>query len=329
MGAELSVLAAFAAGLLSFLSPCVLPLIPSCLGVLGGLSKNNNGNPPAVETEADTHTGIKRIASSPPRFFLPAAGFVAGFSCVFVILGILFAGAGFLLAGINRVINIIAGILIIVLGLNILLNFLSFLNYEKRLHAARRTPGLFGAFLAGAAFGAGWSPCIGPILGSILLLAGGSAEPGRAALYLAAYSAGHGLPFLAAALFFDKFTTRFAALKSWIPALRTVSGLFLILMGALILSGRLASLNAFFLKNGYRLAAWAQSGSPSARFVPALLFLLAALLPPAWYSIRKKRRPPSAAKLCCGIFLLLGIAQAVGLINCAAAVSTWFLYQGL
>jgi cytochrome c-type biogenesis protein len=317
MGVELSVFAAFAAGLLSFLSPCVLPLIPSFLSVLGGLRKKREEN----ENSA---------APSPSRFFIAAsASFIAGFTCVFVILGILFAGAGFLLAGLNRVINISAGVLIIILGLNILFNFLSFLNYEKRFHTASRARGLFGAFLAGAAFGAGWSPCIGPILGSILLLAGGSGQPGRAALYLAVYSAGLGLPFLAAALFFDNFKARFAALKSWIPALRTLSGLFLVLMGVFILLGRLALLNAFFLKNGYALAAWAESGSLAARFIPAAVFFLAALIPFVFFGIRKKKLPPFAAKLCCGIFLALGIAQAAGFINCAAVISTWFLYQGL
>ncbi|MDR1315876.1 MAG: cytochrome c biogenesis protein CcdA, partial [Spirochaetales bacterium] len=260
MAPELSIFAAFAAGLLSFLSPCVLPLIPSFLSVLGGLNKKNISAPDAG-TEGKGMEIEKTAPSSAPRFFiLSAAGFVAGFSSVFVILGILFAGAGFLFAGVNRVINIAAGILIILLGFNILFNFLSFLNYEKRFHASRRLRGLPGAFAAGAAFAAGWSPCIGPILGSILLLAGGSAQPLRAAVYLAVYSAGLGLPFLAAALFFDTFKTRFAALKSWIPALRTFSGLFLILMGSLILFGRLAFLNAFFLKNGYALAAWARSG---------------------------------------------------------------------
>jgi cytochrome c-type biogenesis protein len=318
MGAELSVFAAFAAGLFSFLSPCVLPLIPSFLSVLGGFRKNKESG-----TETETAGG-----ASASRFFIAAAGFVTGFSCVFVMLGILFAGAGVLLAGINRIINIIAGILIIILGLNILFNFFSFLNYEKRFHAARRPRGIFGAFLAGAAFGAGWSPCIGPILGSILLLAGASAQPARAAVYLAIYSAGLGLPFLAAALFFDKFKTRFTALKSWIPALRTASALFLVLMGILILAGRFASLNAFFLKTGYAIAVRAESGSPWARFVPAVIFFLAAAFPCAVY-IRKKSLPPLAVKLCCAILLLLGIAQAAGLINCAAVISRWFLYQGL
>ncbi|MDR1625484.1 MAG: cytochrome c biogenesis CcdA family protein [Spirochaetia bacterium] len=320
MGVELSAFAAFAAGLFSFLSPCVLPLIPSFLSVLGGLVPESGDAPDAAREET----------RRPParRFFVAAAGFVAGFSCVFVVLGILFAGAGFLLGGVNRVINMAAGILIVILGLNILFGFLPFLNYEKRFHAARRPRGAVGAFLVGTAFGAGWSPCIGPILGSILLLAGGSAQPGRAALYLALYSAGLGLPFLAAALFFDNFKARFAALKTLVPAARTFSGLFLVLMGVLVFLGRLAFMNAFFLKNGYALAAWAGRESFLSRFIPAAVFFLAAVLPPAWRRFRGKQLSLCAG-LCCGIFLLLAAAQALGLINCAALVSKWLLYQGL
>jgi hypothetical protein len=99
-------------------------------------------------------------------------------------------------------------------------------------------------------------------------------------------------------------------------------------MGSLILFGRLAFLNAFFLKNGYALAAWARSGSPAARLIPAVLFLLAAAIPPA-VCILKKNRPSPAMKLCCALLLLAGIAQATGLLDCAGLVARWFLYQGL
>ncbi|MDR3200711.1 MAG: cytochrome c biogenesis protein CcdA [Spirochaetales bacterium] len=317
MTSELSLFAAFAAGLFSFLSPCVLPLIPSFLSVIGGALTRPDGS------------------RTPARFYLIAAtlSFIAGFSCVFVILGILFSGAGILLSGISRIINIAAGAIVIILGLNIIFNFLSFLNYEKRIHLEQKQERggagrIAGAFLAGAAFGAGWSPCVGPILGGILLLAGGN-EPARAALYLAVYSGGLGLPFLTAAVFFDGFRARLARMTAWIPLIKTASGVFLILMGIFILLGRFVLLNVFFLKSGYALASWAKSGDPSARFIPAAVFFLAALLPPAFYSVKKRRFPPRSMFLICMAFLLLAIVQTTGLIDCAALAARWFLYQGL
>jgi cytochrome c-type biogenesis protein len=333
---DISLFAAFAAGLFSFLSPCVLPLIPSFLSVIGGALPR-----PAIPKDAAVNSGPQTRAGpkaenpgQPARFQLIAAtlSFLAGFSCVFVILGILFSGAGILLSGISRLINIAAGSLVIILGLNIIFNFIPFLNYEKRIHLARKKERgnirLASAFLAGAAFGAGWSPCVGPILGGILLLAGGS-EPARAALYLAVYSGGLGLPFLAAAVFFDGFRARLSRLTAWIPLIKTASGVFLILMGIFILLGRFALLNAFFLKSGYALASWVESNGAAAKFIPATAFFLAALLPPAFYSIKKRSFPPGSMFLVCTAFLLLAIAQTTELIDCAALAARWFVYQGI
>jgi cytochrome c-type biogenesis protein len=320
MGAELSVFASFAAGLFSFLSPCVLPLIPSFLSVLGrpALCAADGGG------------------AAPGRHILAgvALSFIAGFSCVFVLLGIVVSGVGILPGGVHRVLNTAAGIIVIIFGLNIIFGFLSFLNYEKRVHFRQRPRGLVGAFLTGAAFGAGWSPCVGPILGSILLFAGTSGRPAQAMLYLAAYSAGLGLPFFLTAVFFEGMRRRLAALKAWIPFFRIMCGVFLVGMGLCILLGRLTLLNAFFLKSGYALASWVQRGGLAVRMIPSGLFLLAALVPLAYRALRSRKNPGRAAfsaktLAVCGLFLLLGVAQAAGLIDCAGFAARWFLYQGL
>jgi cytochrome c-type biogenesis protein len=227
-----SMLLVFTAGLLSFLSPCVLPLIPSYLGILGSAKPGGKS-----------------------ALFVTTVSFILGFSAVFVVLSILISTAFFLMGGVSRYIRIAAGIIVIILGLNIVFDFLSMLNYEKRFHA-QRPRGLAGAFVAGAAFGAGWTPCIGPILTSVLLLAGQSGKAGIAVLYLALYSAGLGLPFLLAAAFFDRFLASAKRLRSYLPLIKKISGIVLIVMGLLILTGRFSALNIALQKWQYQYIDW-------------------------------------------------------------------------
>jgi cytochrome c-type biogenesis protein len=235
---NLSVLAAFGAGLLSFLSPCVLPLIPSYLSLLGGMSPGG--------TE-DRH-----------RLIFASLSFIVGFSAVFIVLSVIVSATFSLMGGISKYINLAAGIVVVILGLNIIFDFFSFLNYEKRFHLAGRPRGIAGAFFAGIAFGAGWTPCIGPILAGILLLAGQQGKAGIAVLYLASYSAGLGLPFLGAAVFFDRFLAKAAKLRAQLPLIRRISGILLILIGILILTGRFTALNIFILRTQYRFIDWAE-----------------------------------------------------------------------
>jgi cytochrome c-type biogenesis protein len=228
---KVSIFLAFAAGLLSFLSPCVLPLIPSYLGILGGMS-----------------TGDSK--GRQPRLIAGTVSFIFGFSAVFVLLSILSSVFFFFIGGISQYINIAAGIIVIALGLNVIFDFLSFLNYEKRYHSKKHPAGIIGTFIAGLAFGAGWTPCIGPILTGILLLAGQQGKAGIAALYLIVYSAGLGLPFLGAAIFFDRFLAGKAWLTPRLPLIRKISGAILILTGILILSGQFTILNRLIPSRG-------------------------------------------------------------------------------
>ncbi|MDR1909137.1 MAG: MATE family efflux transporter [Spirochaetaceae bacterium] len=215
---------AFAAGLLSFFSPCVLPLIPSWLFLLGGVGPE----------DAAGGSGARG------RFVPATLCFVLGFGAVFVIISMIFAGTLRFLAGLRGLISILSGIIVIILGLNAIFDFLKFLNTERRFHPAGRVRGPAGALAAGLAFGAGWTPCVGPILGSVLLLAGQSGRAAGAVVCLAAYSAGLGLPFIGAALLFDRgFTGRlFARLQPRLPLIKRLSGVFLMAIGVLILTGR-------------------------------------------------------------------------------------------
>jgi cytochrome c-type biogenesis protein len=236
---NLSFFIALGAGLLSFLSPCVLPLIPSYLFLLGGMS--------ASRDKGQEHPGGKNRR----RFLAATICFILGFSAVFIALSVIFAVSFSLMGRISRYINWAAGAVVIILGFNFIFDFFSFLNYEKRFRIIIKPGNFIGAFFAGAAFGAGWTPCVGPILGSILLLAGQSGEMFTAVLYLAAYSLGLGLPFLAAAVFFDWFMNKAGRLQRYIPLIKKISGILLIIIGILIFSGRFAALN--ILLNSYWL----------------------------------------------------------------------------
>jgi cytochrome c-type biogenesis protein len=231
---EVGILAALAAGLLSFLSPCVLPLIPAYLAMVSGYGV------------ADIRAGAVRW-----KTFARTLAFSAGFTLVFTALSILLSGAAMLAGGLSRTIMIVAGILVVILGLNLIFDFIKLLDLEARLGKARAPRGYAGALLLGMAFAAGWSPCVGPILASILMLAAqgaagaagsSAANLGRSVLLLAAYSLGLALPFLAASLFLDRLTPLMAWFKRHGRGVRIVSGIFLVALGALMALGKLSLL---------------------------------------------------------------------------------------
>ena len=271
---DLSLLLVFAAGLLSFLSPCVLPLIPSYLSILGGVGFAGSPGPEALSRDPE---------SSRPRLVRAALAFILGFSVVFITLGIVVSSTFSLMGGMLTYLNRAAGIIVIVLGLNVIFDFLSFLNYEKRpflryipRHIPQQAPppgerkrqsqhnrapleGLPAAFIAGAAFAAGWTPCIGPVLASILLMAGQSGKTGTAIWYLIVYSAGLGLPFLLAALFFNSFLKHTSRLRSHLPLIKRISGILLIIIGVMILLGQYSALNMLVQKLIFRYIIWGET----------------------------------------------------------------------
>lgn len=221
---------ALLAGLLSFLSPCVLPLVPAYLGFLSGNS-------------------LKELSAGEGRWrlFWRSLAFCLGFSLVFVAVGIVSAEGALLIGGGGRTLRLVAGGLVVFFGINMIFDFAKFLNFEKRFHPERPSGkglrGLLGAALFGMTFAAGWSPCIGPILASILMLA--AQEGGRleAAALLGLYSLGLALPFLAAGLAFDRLKPVLEWAKRHGKVIRIGSGALLAVLGILMMTGKLALLS--------------------------------------------------------------------------------------
>ena len=225
---------AFAAGLLSFLSPCTLPLIPSYVGFLTGLS--------ADELEVRRGTAL-----------LHALAFVAGFSGVFIALGASASALGGLLLHWQVWIGRIGGVVVILFGLYLLRVIQpAFLSRERRLQLANKPLGFVGSAFVGITFGAAWTPCIGPILGAILTLAAAQASVGHGAALLTAYSIGLAVPFLLTALALDRFLAWFQRFRPYLVWVEQIAGILLILLGLLLLTDR------FTL-----LASWLQGLTPA------------------------------------------------------------------
>ncbi len=235
-GPEVSFLIAFVAGSLSFVSPCVLPLVPSYLSVVTGLSFDQMAGPldPAARGRVLLHAGL----------------FIAGFSAVFVLLGLSASAIGQLLGAQRGWLPKAGGALIVLLGLYIVATpWLPGLAREMRLvHLRGRPVGYVGSALVGMAFAAGWTPCIGPTLGAILTYAATAEGTAPAASLLAVYSLGLGLPMLLAAAALNRFLTFFGRVKRYMPAITVASGLLLVVTGVMTFTGTLTRLNAYLLQ---------------------------------------------------------------------------------
>ena len=231
--AGLGLFVAFAAGLLSFLSPCVLPLVPSYVGFLTGMSLPELG-------------ARRRFA------LLHALCFVAGFSLIFVLLGASATALGRTLRFYQVWLTRAGGVLIIVFGLYCLgVLKVGVLQMERRIQLQDKPVGFLGSVLVGMAFGAGWTPCIGPILGAILSLATVEQDLARGMMLLGAYSAGLAVPFLLAALAVESFLEWFQRFRKYLPWVMRISGVLLIAVGVLMVTGEFT-----------RLAGWLQALTP-------------------------------------------------------------------
>jgi cytochrome c-type biogenesis protein len=225
--AGVGILAALAAGVVSFLSPCVLPLVPGYLSAVSGVS--------AAELE---RAGWRRVLA-------PSLLFVASFSAIFVLLGLTATGLGSALSEERALLTKVAAGLMVAMGVLFVASlFVVRLNREWRLDGLMERAGTGGPIVAGAAFAIAWTPCIGPTLGAILSAAALSGSAGRGAFLLAVYSAGLAIPFLLTALAFSRMTTAFAAVKRHYRAIVATGGLVLIAMGVLIWTGQMTQLNA-------------------------------------------------------------------------------------
>jgi cytochrome c-type biogenesis protein len=220
------IFAALAAGVVSFLSPCVLPLVPGYLSAVTGVS------PRELE-----QVSWKRVLG-------PSLLFVASFSAIFILLGLTATGLGSVLQDNKELLTKISGALIIAMGIFFVSTlFITRLNREWHVDALLERAGRGGPVIAGAAFAIAWTPCIGPTLGAILSAAALSDSAGRGAFLLAVYSAGLAIPFLLTALAFSRMTTAFAVVKRHYQAIVATGGAILIAMGILIWTGELFQLN--------------------------------------------------------------------------------------
>lgn len=223
---------AFLAGIVSFLSPCILPVVPSYLAFVSGLTLE--------ELREGTVSGARRVAA------LHSLIFVVGFTLVFMTMGWAATAAGRALAGALPWINRLGGLALVLLGLYLAdVIRMPSLTREFRVHLSSRRSGLLGSFFVGVAFGAGWTPCIGPILASILLYVSLEATQAQGMLLLATYAAGLGLPFVVASVMFNGFLAGTTRVRKWMVPLTRVAGAVLILVGLLMLTGSFASLTAF------------------------------------------------------------------------------------
>ncbi len=236
---QVSLFAAFSAGLLSFISPCVLPLVPSYLSYITGLSVENLAK---VEERERFKSAI----------LLNALLFIAGFSTVFIAFGASASLIGQVLYEYQDLIRKIGGILIIIFGLYLLgiLKLNIFMTERRLMHFESRPAGYIGSFLIGTAFAAGWTPCVGPVLGTILAYASTTESMSGGVMLLSAYSFGLGLPFFLTAFGMDTFLSYFKSLRSYLGGVSFVSGGLLILVGIMIFTDSVTLFTSFLERNG-------------------------------------------------------------------------------
>jgi cytochrome c-type biogenesis protein len=223
--------AAFMAGLLSFFSPCILPLIPAYFTFITGLSLD--------ELSLDRREIRKKV-------ILSTLAYVSGFSFIFVLLGASASFLGGFMAKYTWIIQYFGGAIVIIFGLHLLgvINIKG-LNFERKIHLNKKPIHLMGTFVIGMAFGAGWSPCIGPLLGSILIIAGSQETVVKGMVLLGIYSAGLAIPFLLISLFINRLLDIMRRATRVISYINKISGILLIALGILLITDRFRILAGF------------------------------------------------------------------------------------
>lgn len=226
---NVSLFLAFSAGLVSFLSPCILPLVPAYVSYMTGESVQNS-------------------KKTTDKFYIlyKSLGFVIGFSIVFVIMGASVTTLGKLFISNQRIFKKIAGIIIIIFGLQTSGIFkIKFFSQEKKLMSFGNTHGTFGSILMGMAFAAGWTPCVGPILSSILFYATSMDTIGKGILMLLLYSLGLAVPFVLTALAVDKLSSKLPKVTKHLKVVSIISGILLIILGVLIFTNKVGLLSNY------------------------------------------------------------------------------------
>lgn len=227
MAQQVSLVMAFFAGLLTFLSPCILPLIPAYISFITGMSID------------DLVSDREEKSKMTGRIFLEMILFILGFSLVFISLGASASYFGKFVFSHLKLLRTIGGILVIVFGLYIAGIFnISFLGYERKIHLKMKPTNILGSFIVGIVFALGWTPCVGPILGTILTYASTQETVREGVFLLGSYSLGLGIPFLLSGLAVNLFLRGFRKIKKYLRPISVVTGGLLILFGILILTGK-------------------------------------------------------------------------------------------
>jgi cytochrome c-type biogenesis protein len=236
MESNITYLAALFAGFISFISPCVLPLVPAYISFISGVSIDEL-------RQAERQEQITR------RIVFGSLIFISGFSVVFVLLGATASVVGrFLLENLGFI-SKVAGVILIIFGLHVAgLIKIPFLNYEARLQTSNKPTGMVGAFLVGAAFAFGWTPCIGPILGAILAIAGSQETVGQGMLLLLVYSLGLGIPFFLTAAATERLLRATNRVTKYFRVVELISGGFLVVVGVMMLFNLFTALNAILVR---------------------------------------------------------------------------------
>ncbi|MBM0064126.1 cytochrome c biogenesis protein CcdA [Bacillus gibsonii] len=230
---EVSIWLAFFAGMISFLSPCIFPLVPAYLAQLTGASISNG------QVQAERHLILTR-----------SVGFILGFTIIFVLMGASSSFLGQLFSTNRTLIEQLGGIFIVLFGLQMagIISLRSLLTEKKLPIKPRKTASFSNSLMIGFLFGAGWMPCIGLVLGSILIIAGSSETMGLGILLLFIYSAGLGVPFLIVAFFWSKSLSKLKIMNRWLPTIQRVSGVLMIILGIMLFTGYFRILSAYFAR---------------------------------------------------------------------------------
>ena len=234
MDQNISLFIAFAAGFLSFIAPCALPLVPSYLSYITGLTFKDL-----------TGRGVRILTMKHSLLF------IAGFSTVFILLGATASSLGNMLREYQNILRWIGGSIIIFFGFYIMgLLKLNFLSRSKKFEFAKKPPGLLGSYLVGSSFAIGWTACVGPILGTILFYAGSTGTVSQGVELLTAYSLGLGIPFFITSLAVNSFLSAFKRIKKYMRLIEIISGVFLIIVGILILTNYFVILSSYLQSLG-------------------------------------------------------------------------------
>lgn len=229
---------AFLAGLLSFVSPCVLPLVPSFVTYITGLTFED------ITSDKD-RARIRKITIA------NSLAFIGGFTTIFVLFGASATFIGQVFLQYQDIIQKVGAVLIILFGLYIMgVLKLNFLTKEKKIHIENKPSGYFGSYIVGMAFAAGWTPCVGPILGTILLYASTTGSIGKGIGLLAVYSLGLGLPLFISALAINTFISTFKVIARYMRWITIISGIFLILIGVMIFTNSFTIVTTWFQQHG-------------------------------------------------------------------------------